>query len=284
MALTDNQYASAVIKAFGDLGDQWVIIMTAVGMAESQSSGGDTAQSPGFQRGGVGAAGAFQIQNNHSESELGIPGFWSQGLWKNADTNASAARKIYNSQGITAWSAYTNKAYSQYLPRAQAAVAAVKKAGPVASGSGTEAGAQAWFLTQFPGNQLPAEWHKAGNFGGNEATHIAKSADGVYMFTGTTKQDGSGSGNLSWNADNKSNMYYVSWDKNGIASVPRKADAGEVTPVDPFGLNELFSMGQLGPYLWIAGGALLVVLGVVLLAKDVTPVGKIASIASKVAA
>lgn len=42
--------------------------------------------------------------------------------------------------------------------------------------------------------------------------------------------------------------------------------------------------GEWQPYLWIAGGALLVILGVVLLAKDVTPVGKIASIASKVAA
>jgi hypothetical protein len=41
-------------------------------------------------------------------------------------------------------------------------------------------------------------------------------------------------------------------------------------PLDPSNLIK-----GLGPMLWIGGGALLVVLGVVLLAKDVAPVGKI---------
>jgi hypothetical protein len=279
VTLTDNQYASAARKAFGDLGDQIVTIMTAVGMAESQSSGGDTAQSPGFQRGGEGAAGAFQIQNNHTESSLGIPGFWSQGLWKNVDVNAAAARKIYNGQGITAWSAYTNKAYAQYLPRAQAAVAATKGAG---TGGGTSAGAQAWFVTITPGKHVPADWTKGAG------DHVVSSADKTYMFAGHSNADGSGYGNISWNEGNKSASLYVTWGTDGITAgalgspIPTKPDSGEVTPVDLLpNLSNLF--GDFGPYLWIAAGGVLVLLGVLLLAKD-TDIGKAAMSAAKVAA
>jgi hypothetical protein len=108
------------------------------------------------------------------------------------------------------------------------------------------------------------------------------------MFAGHTNADGTGYGNISWNEGNKSQQLYVTWGKDGIysgaigSSTPTPVDPGEVTPVDILpNLSNLF--GDFSPYLWIAGGSVLVLLGVLLLAKD-TDIGKAALSAAKVAA
>lgn len=226
MSMTDEQYAAAAWINFQDLGHTMVVVMTAVGMAESQSSGGDTAQSPGFSAGGTGAGGAFQIQNNHTESELGIPGFWSQSLWKNPVTNGKAARKIYNDQGIKAWSAYTNQSYAQYLQRANVAVAAVEaKTGGSSTANDPKAGTTNQGVTNFGQELLAGATSALGLFGLAPGVSTAPSID----------KDGNVSAGVS-------------------VDVPGIFDG-------------------LQSAMWIGGGALLVVLGVIMLAKDATPVG-----------
>lgn len=236
MALTDDQYAAAAWINFHDLGHTMVVVMTAVGMAESQSSGGDTAQSPGYKAGGTGAAGAWQIENNHTEASLGIPGFWSQNLWQNPVDNGRAARKVFDGQGISAWSAYSNGAYAQYLPRAAAAVARVEAKTGVASTANDPTGATVNSpLTQF-GQEL---------LGG---AGMALSVFGLPTF-GANQVTIDKSGNLSTNADIANN------------------------PLNP---SNLF--GAIGPALWIGAGAIMVVLGVIMLNE-----GSIGTVAKAVA-
>lgn len=127
-AVPDITIAQASINNFRDLGHNMVIVMTAVALAES--SGIPDNLSPGAAAGGAGGFGLWQIENNHADI-LGQD-FYTTG-YKTPDTNAAAARKIYNAQGITAWSAFTNGSYQQYLSRASDAVMQIEN-GAAAAG------------------------------------------------------------------------------------------------------------------------------------------------------
>jgi hypothetical protein len=119
-ALSDQEIAKAAWQNFGDLGQNTVVIMTAIALAES--SGIPDNLSPGAAAGGAGGFGLWQIENNHPE--LGADFYTT--YYKNPTLNGRAARKIYIEQGINAWSAFTNGSYSKFLPRAQQAVEATK--------------------------------------------------------------------------------------------------------------------------------------------------------------
>jgi hypothetical protein len=69
-----------------------------------------------------------------------------------------------------------------------------------------------------------------------------------------------------------------------LPTIPDPGDIGkpDLNPIDALpNLSNLF--GDFSPYLWIAGGSVLVLLGVLILAKD-TDIGKAALSAAKVAA
>lgn len=142
--LSDNAIAAAAWQNFGDLGEHTVIIFTAIGLAES--GGVPDVKSPGAAAGGTGAFGIWQIENNHPE--LGARFFADAsgvgGSYANPTANGAAARGIYQGQGLSAWSAYTNGSYAKFLPRAQAAVAATR-------------GTKQLFVGGFPGSSTLAD-------------------------------------------------------------------------------------------------------------------------------
>lgn len=118
--LTDTELATAAWYGFGDLGQNTVVIMTAIAMAESSKIPDNL--SPGAAAGGAGAYGLWQIENNHPEFD---PSFWTTG-YKMPQVNARAARSIYDTQHYEAWSAYTNGSYKQFIGAAQVAVQATQ--------------------------------------------------------------------------------------------------------------------------------------------------------------
>jgi hypothetical protein len=217
--ITDEQIAQAAWTAFGDKGEQQVVIMTAVALAES--SGDETAMSPGAKAGGMGALGLWQIQKVHTD--IFSPAFFST-LWKNRFSNAAAARKIFDKQGIKAWVAYTNNSYAKFLPRAQVAVAKTRGFKPTATAQ-SELDRNLEILLGGAG--------------------LAVGGMGIPLDTD------------------------VSIDEDG--NVDSSVSSSTLNAV-----SGLFD--GLGPALWIGGGAVLVLLGIVFLAKDALPVGKIAKV------
>lgn len=88
------------------------------------------------------AAGLWQI-NYHAHPQ------WTAQELYDPNTNAQAAMSVYRSQGLTAWTTYTNGAYRQFLGTARKAVDGASRdigGGPIGAGVsaiGTAAGA-AW--------------------------------------------------------------------------------------------------------------------------------------------
>lgn len=98
--LSLNQMALIAATA-GLPGDPW--LWAAVGMAESTGRT-DVVNS-------IGCVGIWQInQPVHVKANP----TWTVGWLKNPVNNALAAKKIYNSQGMNAWEAYTNGAYKKH--------------------------------------------------------------------------------------------------------------------------------------------------------------------------
>lgn len=111
-AIPDSQISKLVVKYFGDTPDVRVLI--AICLAESGGvvdSVGDnyprwqTASSPARYDYGL-----MQINSQH--------GFNRDKLLSSADYNMQAARKIYDVQGLRAWTTFNTGAYKAYLPRA----------------------------------------------------------------------------------------------------------------------------------------------------------------------
>lgn len=158
---------------------------------------------------------------------------------------------------------------------------------PSAVKYGTKAGALTWWATVAPFGKVPKSWQ-------TQAPDRLKSSDGLYTYeAGGTKPDGSGYGNIVWNAnpnDKDGGMLYVTWDASGTAPTPQTPDPGEVKPVSPFSgftditgfftalSNTLFSGAwwkRLG--IGAAGVVLLVIALVIILHK---PIGKVAEVAA----
>jgi hypothetical protein len=231
--LPDTEIAKAAWQNFGDLGEHTVIIMTAIALAES--SGIPDNLSPGARAGGAGGFGLWQIENNHPE--LGA-GFFSTnsstgGSYANPTANGAAARKIYQGQGLTAWSAYTNGSYAQFLQRAQAAAAATR-------------GTPQLYVGGFPGSSAFAD--------------IVDKALGLNAGAGIGPGAGAG---ISPNFQANNGQGYP--DSLG----------GALT-----GNNSLFAgLASLAPAFWIGGGALLVVLAVIMLNEgSISSVAKVAAV------
>jgi Lysozyme like domain len=235
--ISDNAVAQAAWQSFGDLGEHTVIIMTAIAMAESSNIPDN--ESPGALAGGAGAYGLWQIENNHPE--LGST-FWSSS-WKIPAANGAAARKIYQGQGLAAWSTYSNGAYAQFLSRAQTAAAATRGTTPLFTGGFPNSSAFATAVDNALGlnsgsgiSQDPAGGISP-NFGANNGQGYANSAGGV--LTGN----------------------------NSISDFLFGSSGGQ----------GLFS--GMAPALWIGGGAIIVVLAVVMLNEGtITKVAKVAAL------
>lgn len=117
-------------RAAGFTGED-LIRMTAVGMAESTGNPGAINNNP---KTGDLSFGAWQVNMIGS---MGPQRRRQFGLANNdalldLNTNARVAKSIFDSQGITAWGAYTDGRYRQYMGQARAA-AALPAAGSVAS-------------------------------------------------------------------------------------------------------------------------------------------------------
>ncbi|WP_261567964.1 peptidoglycan-binding protein [Frankia gtarii] len=112
--VSDVQIASAAANA-GLAGCRGVPLSTWVAVALGES-GGNT-----FAHATVGedSRGLWQINMRAHAGWVG-----SRNLYDPA-TNAWAAKRVCESQGVTAWSAYTYGRYNQFLGRGQAAAAAV---------------------------------------------------------------------------------------------------------------------------------------------------------------
>lgn len=93
------------------------VIMAAVAMAES--SGNSLSH-----RSDTDVHGLWQIRFPVHEDKLKRLGITSRDQLYDPVANAAAAKAVYDSQGITAWSAYTNKNYQKYMGSAQKASSA----------------------------------------------------------------------------------------------------------------------------------------------------------------
>lgn len=99
--------------------------VTMVAIAGAESGWNTTAISP------TDDYGLFQI------NLAAWPQLFASGNYMDPAVNTSWAFHIYNVQGITAWSTYTNGAYRQYMAQAQAAVdSANGTSAPPSSGGG----------------------------------------------------------------------------------------------------------------------------------------------------
>jgi len=90
------------------------VLMGAVGMQESR--GKSDAYRPDTEVYGI-----WQIQWPTHAAKLRRIGITSPEQLKDPLTNARAAKMVYDSQGITAWSAFTDGNYKKFLPQAQKA-------------------------------------------------------------------------------------------------------------------------------------------------------------------
>ncbi len=193
-----------------------VAVMTAIAGAES------TFQTDVTHHNGDGSTdyGLFQINSKNTAYADG-PDFFPPGEgWKSGYRNAVVAKKIYDAQGLRAWTTYSNGDYVKFLGDAQTA----------ASTS----------LTSQAQSELQKNLTQAG-----VGAQVALNALGLPV-TPTLNIDGSGNLSTDWGS---------------AVGNP---------------LGSIFS--AIGPALWIGGGALLVLLGIMLYAK-----GDIASVAKVVA-
>jgi hypothetical protein len=93
------------------------VIMAAVAMAESSGNSNSN-------RTDTDVHGLWQIRFPSHEDKLKRLGITSRDQLYDPVANAAAAKAVYDSQGITAWSAYTNKKYERYLTAARSASSA----------------------------------------------------------------------------------------------------------------------------------------------------------------
>lgn len=117
---------TAIAQLAANAGFPNVALMTAIALAES---GGDT------NAVGNGAYGIWQIQtfpNDNDPTRSAIAN-------TNPVTNAANAKKIFDQQGLSAWSAYTNGSYLKFVSRGQKAAQQVTPGGSVDIGNGTTA-------------------------------------------------------------------------------------------------------------------------------------------------
>jgi hypothetical protein len=112
--ISDASIASVASNA-GLPGCRGIPLSTWVAVALAESGGNTTAHATY----GEDSRGLWQINMRAHAGWVG-----NRNLYDPA-TNAWAARKVCDGQGITAWSAYTNGSYQRYLGRGQAAAAAV---------------------------------------------------------------------------------------------------------------------------------------------------------------
>jgi hypothetical protein len=110
---TPAQIMQTWIAAGGD--PQKAALMTAIAMAES-SGRQDAARSD------TDVHGWFQVRYPVHVDKLTKLGITSRAQLLDPSNNTKAAMAILNSQGLGAWEAYTNGAYKQYLPQAEAAM------------------------------------------------------------------------------------------------------------------------------------------------------------------
>lgn len=105
------------------------VVMVAIAGAESHwdpTAQGDYGLDPGYGLcHGYSSWGLWQIHNVHAGyltqvSGTGSPCGWAAWLF-NPGNNAQAAASVYRSQGLSAWTTYTNGAWLRYLPAATAA-------------------------------------------------------------------------------------------------------------------------------------------------------------------
>ena len=105
------------------------VVMVAIAGAESgwdPTARGDYGRDPGYGLcDGYSSWGLWQIHNVHAAyltqvSGTSSPCGWAAWLFNPAH-NAQAAASVWRSQGLTAWTSYTNGAWRQYLPAAEAA-------------------------------------------------------------------------------------------------------------------------------------------------------------------
>lgn len=108
--LSTSQLISVARQAGFD--EKTATIMGAVAFAESSGRSG-------VSRSDTDVHGLWQIRFPVHEEKLKKIGITSREQLYDPLTNAKAAKAVYDSQGISAWSAYTNGAYKNYLPKAQ---------------------------------------------------------------------------------------------------------------------------------------------------------------------
>lgn len=107
LPMTKDQLIALAINAGFSVEDANV----AAAIALAESSGKAHAYNPETAAGnpqGQGSFGLWQI-NLHAHQE-----FFNQPLY-DPQTNANAAFKVFQEQGFSAWSTYTNGAYQEYL-------------------------------------------------------------------------------------------------------------------------------------------------------------------------
>lgn len=108
--LSTSQLISVARQAGFD--EKTATIMGAVAFAESSGRSG-------VSRSDTDVHGLWQIRFPVHQEKLKRLGITSREQLYDPLTNAKAAKAVYDSQGISAWSAYTNGAYKQYLPKAK---------------------------------------------------------------------------------------------------------------------------------------------------------------------
>lgn len=131
--LSDKQIASYAAQL--DTDPEWQTIMTAVAIAES---GGCTSC-----YNGTCCTGLWQVHTVHA-GKLGSPKERSAFIqWlRNPVNNTRVATEIYKSQGPSAWEAYTNQSYRDYIERARkvTGVSGPSLAEQIAGGAGAALG------------------------------------------------------------------------------------------------------------------------------------------------
>ena len=110
---TAGEIMSTFLAAGGS--DKDAVLMTAIAMAES-SGRQDAARSD------TDVHGWFQVRYPVHIEKLRALGINSRNQLLDPMNNSKAALAILNSQGLGAWEAYTNGAYKQYMPQAEAAM------------------------------------------------------------------------------------------------------------------------------------------------------------------
>jgi len=136
-ALTPAQIAAHVRAA----GFPEELVPTKVAIAMAESSGNPKAHNPNASTGDD-SYGIFQV---NMRGAMGPERRRQFGLQSNEQLfdpaiNAQAAKKIFDSQGLNAWSVHKSGAYKQFMPEAQQAARASSSAAPAAPFAGPAGG------------------------------------------------------------------------------------------------------------------------------------------------